>query len=344
MKALVYKGAWEIGISDVPVPKVVNPHDVLVRIRTSTICGTDIGIVSGLYEAKENVILGHEASGDIVEVGSGVTNLAIGERVAIDPTYYCGRCWMCLNGSPNHCEQKLTTETGVSSNGTFTDYYVTEDRMLYKLPDHVSYEEACLTEPLSCVLTGTNQLRLRTNLDTAVAGGGPIGMLYCHSLGLHGLSGALVEVSKSRQVLCDTLLPENWITCESLQEAAAKLGTRTGAFDLVVDACGGITKEALSRLNRRGQLLLVGLRRQSVDFDPMQIADRSQSLIGSIDSIHTFQESLNLIITGKIPVKRMVSARFGIADYLAAFASLGCSIEKRDRSNTATAMKVALTS
>ena len=344
MKALVYLGAWDAVLREAAVPVIRKPQEVLVRIRASTICGTDLGIVSGLYGAKESVILGHEASGDVCEVGLGVSGIAVGDRVAIDPTYYCGRCWMCANGSPNHCAQKTTTETGVSSNGTFTDLYVTEDRFLYKLADHVSFQESCLTEPLSCVMTGTNQLKLRTNLDTVVIGGGPIGMLYCHSLGLRGLSGAVVETSEARLPLCAELLPPHWIACGSLQEASEKLHTRTGDFDLIVDCCGVAAKESLGRLNRCGQLLLVGLRRHPVEFDPMRIADRSQRIVGSIDSIGTFSESLQLIASGKIPAKRMISAEYPLEQFREAFGILGCDIGSKKQTSTASAMKVVLSS
>lgn len=344
MRALVYTGAWNVGLREVAAPRIRKPHDVLVRIRASTICGTDIGIVSGLYDAKESVILGHEASGEVSEVGPEVTGFAVGDRVAIDPTFYCGRCWMCANGFPNHCEMKTTTETGVSSNGTFTDFYATEDRFLYKLADHVSFQEACLTEPLSCVMTGTNQLRLKTNLDTVVVGGGPIGMLYCHSLGLRGLSGAVVESSERRRELCSKLLPPQWIACASLEEAAKKLRTRTGDFDLIVDCCGVAAKESLGRLNRCGQLLLVGLRKHPVEFDPMRIADRSQRIVGSIDSIGTFSESLQLVTSGKVPAKRMVTAEYSLEEHREAFAALGCGIADHALSSASAAMKVVLKS
>ncbi len=141
MKAIVYNSEWDIKLRR-PVPTITKSNQVLVKIKATGICGTDLGIISGKYQASTSVILGHESAGEVFQVGEEVSNLKIGDRVIIDPTYYCGNCNMCRTGRQNHCEYKGVTETGVSSDGTFTDFYVTEERFLYKLADHVTYEEA----------------------------------------------------------------------------------------------------------------------------------------------------------------------------------------------------------
>lgn len=128
MLALVYKSAWDVALEERPVPEIKKDNDVLVRIRATGVCGTDLGIISGKYHAVPSTILGHESAGDVIAVGSAVSSLQPGDRVVIDPTYYCGQCEMCRTGRQNHCTHKAVTETGVSADGTFTDYYVTEDR------------------------------------------------------------------------------------------------------------------------------------------------------------------------------------------------------------------------
>lgn len=342
MNALRFNGPWDLEIVQTPRPEVVKGNQVLVRIAASTICGTDIGIIAGLYDAKRPLILGHEASGEVVEAGPDVSDVSPGDRVAIDPTYFCGQCWMCSNELPNHCEKKVGTETGVTRDGTFAEYYATEERFVHKLPDHVSYEESCLTEPLSCVLTGVNQLRLRYNLATIVAGGGPIGMLYSHALRLHGLSGAIVEVSPDRRKICESIAPDEWEVCESLDMAKTMIKTRNNLFDLVVDANGAVSGDAVRLLNRGGQLLVVGLRPKPFTVDPMLIADHSLSIIGSIDSIGTFSQAMHLIASGKIPAKQFVTHKKCLSDYQNAFALVGSDIAGKQRADTACAMKVAI--
>jgi len=340
MRTLTYFGPWDVRLCDKQNPASLLPHEVLVRIRASTICGTDLGIVSGLYEAKKSVTIGHEAAGVVEQVDASVTTVKVGDRVVIDPTYFCQTCWMCRNGFSNHCERKIGTESGVTRDGTFAEFYVTEERFLYKIPESLSFGAACLTEPLSCVLTGLKQLQLRSNLDTAVVGGGPMGMLYAHALALHGLKGAIVETSPVRLVLCRHLCPKGWIVCDSLVAAASAIHSRVG-FDLIVDACGSASKASLAMLNRCGQLLLVGLRQEKEEFNPRMIADKSQRIVGSIDSQGTFGEAMALIVREQIPASGMVTQTFTLAEYTTAFGQLGCNIAERSLASTASSMKVA---
>ncbi|MDQ5920095.1 MAG: L-iditol 2-dehydrogenase, partial [Pseudomonadota bacterium] len=144
--ALVYNGSWNINIEQTDMPQI-DDYGILVEIQATGICGTDMGIIMGKYSATPKVILGHESSGIVKQVGSKVSKFKENDRVYIDPTFYCGECFMCRTERPNHCELKTVTETGVSAHGTNTKFYVTTERFLYHLPEHVSFEGATLAEP-----------------------------------------------------------------------------------------------------------------------------------------------------------------------------------------------------
>lgn len=340
--ALVFRGAWDVGLEKVETRvDDLKPNEVVVEIKAATVCGTDIGILAGKYPARPGVVLGHESAGLIADIGSNNSGFCVGDRVAIDPTFFCGICHTCRKGFPNHCEMKAETETGVSKDGTFTRFYRTDSRFLRALPEHISYEAACLTEPTSCVLNAVRQLRLRSNLATVVVGGGPIGMLFCHILSIHGVCGVVIEISDSRRAQCQRLLPNGWRVASNWNSMLEN-NSRDRKFDLIVDACGAISSEMIDHVHRGGQVLIAGLRSGSLTIDPMKLADRSLSLLGSIDSNGTFDEALSLIATQRIPSEQFITRTFPLSTYKAAFAALGVDLENKRMTPQATGMKVVI--
>ncbi|MGP0579883.1 zinc-dependent alcohol dehydrogenase [Paenibacillus peoriae] len=344
MLALVYKSAWDVALEERPIPEIKKDNDVLVRIRATGVCGTDLGIISGKYHAVPSTILGHESAGDVIAVGSAVSSLQPGDRVVIDPTYYCGQCEMCRTGRQNHCTHKSVTETGVSADGTFTDYYVTEDRFLYKLKDHISYEEATLTEPLSCMLTGINQIHLLPNFTTIILGAGPIGILYSYALASKGVTGCLVDISEERLAIADSVAPDRWSVHATLESAIHELAPLKNQVDMIVDTTGVVGTQVLSQLTSGGYLMLVGLRDGTSTFNPKEVVDRSLKIIGSIDSLGTFSTAHYLIEQQIVPAKKIITHSYPLEDYREAFLTLGCNINERTLQPSSQAIKVVLQS
>ncbi|HXU45033.1 MAG TPA: alcohol dehydrogenase catalytic domain-containing protein [Thermoanaerobaculia bacterium] len=342
MNALLYRGPWQLEESERPEPEPPVGREVVVRIRATGICGTDLGIVTGGYAAaRPPVVLGHESAGEVVATGDAVESLRIGDRVAIDPTYFCGACRMCRTGRQNHCQRKSDTETGVSRDGTFAPLYKTEERFLYPLPDRLSFAAASLAEPLSCALTGVDQVRLRPDLRALILGAGPLGVLYAHALACRGLGGAVVEISAPRRGLAQAALPPHWHCRSSLEEAIESL-SEDGEIDLAVDTTGLLAAEVLPRLARGGQLLTIGLRPTTCAVDMLRVADRSLSIVGSIDSLGTFAAAVDLLGRGLVPGDRIVTCQHPLEDYRIAFAELGCDLLARTVSAAAGAIKVVL--
>lgn len=335
--ALIFQAPWQLRLERRALPEP-GPSDVLVRIRATGVCGTDLGIVRGEYAARRGVILGHESAGEVVRCGSEVAGLRRGDRVVIDPTYYCGYCRMCRSDRPNHCESKAERESGVSQDGTFAHYYCTDQRFVHRIADHLSYAAASLTEPLSCALTGLEQLRLRADMDTAVVGAGPMGMLYCHALAARGFVGTLIEAAPGRLALCRERLPPGWRLASIATEGA-------DALDLIVDTSGAATAWALRSLRRGGQLLTIGLSGTACEVQPALLADRSLRIVGSIDSLGTFALALRLIETGVIAADRLVSDELPLERYEEGFALLGMDLRAQCRQpERIRALKVVLTS
>lgn len=337
MRALVYRGAWCVEIEQIERPALPTPTSVCVAVNLTGICGTDLGIVGGLYHARWGVILGHEGVGVVDAVGSDVTTVAAGDPVVINPTFSCGQCSRCRAGWPNHCRLKDGTEMGVSAPGTFAEHAILVERFVHRLPPGAGLDSFVLTEPLSCVLTGVARLGDDLPSEALVLGGGPIGLLYGLVLHHRGLRVWVAETAEERRSLADSLFPELHHVA-SLEQASAP----EDEWRLVVDTTGALAAAVIPLLAPGGTLLLVGLRPNQLRADQGTLADRSIRIIGSIDSRGTFSEAIELIAVGSLDLDRLLTHRISLDRFGDAFGLLGCDIEARRLRGSGRALKVAL--
>ncbi|NEG84675.1 alcohol dehydrogenase catalytic domain-containing protein [Pantoea agglomerans] len=330
MKALRFNGVWDVSSVDVPPLHCIDSDDVIVAIEVCGLCGTDIGIITGDYPvAIAGTTLGHESTGRVMDVGSAVSRFKQGDRVVINPTYSCRKCRMCETGNSNHCERKQGTEAGVSYNGTFADQYRAKEDSLLHLDDHVSFEEGALTEPLSCTITGVDKLNItHTNIRACVIGAGPMGMLYLWSLHLRGVRAFLVEKNEHRYRFAKDVLPEGGRIYTDFNKAMREeYGCDNEKLDLCVDTTGNLSEILFNRLAAGGKLLNVALKNFTAKLDILNIADKSLSVIGSIDSLNnSFERAYAMIRDGKIPAGKLISHTFNYDNYIQAFAMVGCDI------------------
>ncbi|WP_108651036.1 zinc-dependent alcohol dehydrogenase [Dongshaea marina] len=331
MKALKFNDVWDVRNIQVPELECIDADDVIVAVEVCGLCGTDVGIITGDYPvAIQGTTLGHESSGTVVKVGQAVTRFKAGDRVVINPTYSCGQCRMCQTGNENHCERKNGTEAGVSYDGTFADQYRAKESSLIHLDDHVSFEEGALTEPLSCTITGVDKLNItHTNIRACVIGAGTMGMLYLWSLHLRGVKAFMVEKNEHRYQFSLNALPEGTRVYRDFSEAMREeYGSDEEKLDLCVDTTGYLAETVFDRLAPGGKLLNVALKDSYAKLDILKIADKSLSVIGSIDSLNnSFERAYATIRDGQIPVGKLVSHTFEFEDYEQAFTMVGCNIQ-----------------
>ena len=178
MTAAVLYGKEQLRIEQVNIPTLA-PGDVLVRVRTALTCGTDVKVFRRGYHAlmiKPPALFGHELAGDIVAMGDDVRGFRIGDRVMAANSAPCGECFHCSRGQENLCDDLLF------NNGAYAEYIRIPDRIvtknLHRIPDHVSYQDAALVEPLSCVMRGLEETGVKAADTLAVIGLGPIGMMF----------------------------------------------------------------------------------------------------------------------------------------------------------------------
>lgn len=182
MKAQVFYEAEKMTLEDPPLPKI-SAEEVLVKVKACGICGSDVAYFFGdssleTKNGKGPLILGHEFSGEVVEVGEIPKRIGLfapGDRVTIDPVQYCNACAVCKKGQVNLCEKKQVL--GVSVNGGFAEYCASHYTGLHKIPEGVSFEEAAMTEPLACAVHGVQRMSVTPGDFCVVMGPGAIGTM-----------------------------------------------------------------------------------------------------------------------------------------------------------------------
>lgn len=347
MQALKYHGPWTVSLDQVPDLSYVEADDVVVNVNVCGICGTDIGIITGDYSvARQGVTLGHEAAGVVESVGPQVQGLSVGDRVVINPTYACGQCRQCRTGNENHCSLKDGTEAGVSYDGAFATRYKAKEKFLRKLDDHVTFEEASLTEPLSCTITGVDKLNIKNNnIRAFIIGAGPMGILYAWSLYNIGVDIVMIENNIYRFEYASSVLPSSALLFVDFREGIQSLfGPDDDKVDVVIDTTGSMTETILSHLSAGGKLLTVALKDKTAHVSTLHIADKSLSIMGSIDSLNnSFERAYCLIRDKLVPAARIVSHVIPLSQYKEGFSKLGCDLgQSRLRSPSEKNCKVLL--
>jgi len=182
MNAQVFYEAERMSLERIPVPKV-SDTEVLVKVRNVGICGSDVSYYYGWSPVgtptgKGPLVLGHEFTGEVVEVGTVPKSMELfkpGDRVVVNPVQFCNACEDCASGNTHFCQHG--TVPGVTVNGAFAEYCLSKYTGLYKLPDSVSFEAGACIEPFACAVNGMNKLDIRPGQFVAVFGPGPIGIM-----------------------------------------------------------------------------------------------------------------------------------------------------------------------
>lgn len=312
MKAAVFHGAKQISVDTLPMPKPAL-HEVLVRVRACGICGTDQHIYHdkpGSAQVYPPLVLGHELSGDVVEVGEGVNHLRAGDRVSIDPNIYCGTCKYCRNGRMHLCIQLRAV--GVTRNGGMAEFCSIPAANVYKLPDTLNYVQGAMVEPLGCCLHGMDRIHVDSTDRVAVVGGGFIGLLMLQLVKKFNPSRlSLIEPDASKRKIASQFGASEVMTPSEASEVH-------DSFDVVIECVGrGETiATALDLATRGGRVLLFGVAspETKVDVYPFSVFQKELSIYGSFINPHTHQRAINLLEQGAIEIEQLVTHRIALSD------------------------------
>ena len=325
MKALVKKtkGKGQIDLLDYPVPQGKEGY-VLIRIEAAGICGSDLKIYDDEHPYYPPVILGHEFSGEIVEVGSGVEGWKKGERVVSEVHgLVCGHCRFCLSGEKHVCPSKRALGWGID--GGFAEYVNVPSWLLHRIPDGVSFEEAALMEPLAIAVHGIlERAKVEPEDRVVVLGCGPIGLLALQMAKAEGASQVFItgvnQDEKIRLRMAEKLGADRTINAQK-EDPVALVREQTGGIgaDLVIELSGSpaAISQGLRMVRTHGRFLAIGIPVESeVSLPWKEIIFKAPFLIFHFSSCYSsWERGLSLLGRKKVDVKSLISKVLPMEDW-----------------------------
>lgn len=318
------EGAGNVCLREVE-EKSPGPGEVKIQVKEAGICGTDIKIYHGDTWSNPPVILGHEFSGTVAEVGEGVTGVQPGDRVVSETAQrICGTCYYCNTGHQLMCSHRLSIGYGLD--GAFSSYCIVREPIVHKLPDTVSFTAGALCEPLAVAVHAVyDTVKLRPTDLAVVMGPGPIGLLAAQAVKGFGCTVLIAGTDKDSGRLA--LAEKLGIDCTidvSRQDLAETVGRLSGGMgaDVVYDCtgAGGAINSGLGVLKKMGCLVQVGLTKPQLEINYSLLTQGELSIRGTFG--HTWEAwntAIRLIETGKMKVEELVTHRFELKDWERAF-------------------------
>ena len=322
MKALVLEEYGRFGYKDVPDPVMQNEKDMLVRVRASAICGSDVhGMDGSTGRRRPPIIMGHEASGEIVAVGSGVTRFNAGDRITFDSTEYCGECFFCRQGKVNLCDNRKVLRGSCAQynrSGTIAGNVIVPERIAYRLPEGLDFVDAALAEPAAVAAHAVAVTPLSLGGSIIVVGTGLIGLLLIQILRASS-SGVLIalDTDASRRQAAIRFGADAAFDPASpdLHESVRNLTAGRGA-DHAFEAVGATApiRTAIDLVRKGGTVTLVGNVSPTVELPLQSVVTRQISLFGSCAMAGEYPLVLDLMARKKIDVRAIVSAIAPLSD------------------------------
>ncbi|WP_329181755.1 zinc-dependent alcohol dehydrogenase family protein [Streptomyces sp. NBC_01477] len=313
MKAAVISSPGVVGIETVDDPAPA-AGAVVVQIAACGLCGTDLHILQGEFAPTLPIVPGHEFAGTIVAVGARVEGLAVGDRVAVDPSIYCNECHYCRIGRNNLCERWAAI--GVTVPGGAAEYAAAPAANCVKLPDHVRTEDAALIEPLSCAVRGYDILRANLASHILIYGSGTMGLMMLELAKRTGAASVdMVDINEER------LTTARALGCSSAATNAEEI-SRPRGWDVVIDATGNVAaiQDALGRVGKGGTFLQFGVADYAAraTIEPYKIYNQEITITGSMAVLHSYERAAELFAAGVLDPEVFISDRLPLTDYEAA--------------------------
>ncbi|WP_116950866.1 zinc-dependent alcohol dehydrogenase family protein [Jiangella endophytica] len=310
MRAVVIEKPGEITVRDVPDP-VPGTGDVIVAVGACGLCGTDLHIAAGEFPPSPYPLVpGHEFAGVVAEVGPGVTTgLAVGDRVAVDPSLFCGYCRQCRRGRGNLCEN--WGAVGDTVDGAFAEYVAVPAASCYRLPDELTFAQGALIEPVSCAVHGLRRLGAEPGERVLVLGAGTMGLIMTQLLAAAGARVSVVDLAAGKLPLAAEL-------------GAAEVATSvpelpTQRFDAAVDVTGAVPalEAAFGALDRGGRLQVFGVApaEARIALSPFRIYNDEITVVGSMAVLHSFGDAVDLVTSGQVHTEPLVSHTVGLDEF-----------------------------
>lgn len=319
MKAAVFYGKEDLRIEDIKMP-VAGDDDVVIAVKACGICGTDMHIFDGDEGAAPTpagTVLGHEFAGQVVSIGKNVTDIAVGDKVCVDPNKLCNTCDYCREGIGHFCESMIGIGTTVD--GGFSEFCCVPKSQVYKFSDNITYAQAAMTEPVACCLHGIDMCNIDPGATVAIIGGGMIGLLMLQLAKLKGASTlVLIEPIAEKREFAKKLGAD--ITVDPLNEDIMTVLKENNIqrISTVIECVGkpATMKQAISIAGKKSTVMMFGLTRPNdeISIKPFEIFKKEITLKASFINPYTQKRALSLIDSKRIDVASMIHRTISVDD------------------------------
>jgi len=317
MKAAVCKKPFEIAIEEVPTP-VPGPDELLVQVKASAICGSDIKAYEGKHPLiRLPLVLGHEFSGVIADKGTAVEGFRVGDRVVVEPSSVCGSCFFCQRKEYGLCTN--LKQLGHQLPGSFADYTLSKARFTYPLPETIDFEKAALIQPLAISIHAADQAGVHHGQSVVILGMGPIGLLILQvvkKIGARILASDLVDFKLDKA----TSLGADRIYHGSDPKINEKVRdwTQGRGADIVIEAAGtsATIRQSFSFVRRGGTILLLGITGHEKEEVPLERATLDElNVLGTVRyGMKDFPRAIEMIHQQRVDLDSIITRRFGMTD------------------------------
>jgi L-iditol 2-dehydrogenase len=326
MEAAILKRPFEIKIEEMEIP-VPGPDELLIQVKASAICGSDIKGYEGKHPLiQPPIVLGHEFSGIIVEKGSQVNDFKVGDRVVVEPSSVCGHCFFCHRKEYNLCEH--LKQLGHQLPGSFAEYAISKAEFTYHLPDGITFERGALVQPLAISIHGIDRTAMIKGQSVVILGMGGIGLLLLQVALERGATVFVTDVIDFKLEKAKALGAQRVAmgtdprVIEEVREWAAGVGV-----DIVIESAGSseTIRQAFSMVRKGGTILFLGITghgTEEVNLD--RVVNDELNLLGTVRyAMGDFPKAIEMIQQGIIDLETLIHKRFVLSETPGVFEEAG---------------------
>ena len=322
MKAVRIPEANKIEIVDIQEPNIEQANEVKVKIKRVGICGSDMHIYHGTNPlATYPRIVGHEVAGEIIEIGSNVTKVAVGDHVVIEPISYCGECYACKNGRPNVCKE--VSVFGVHEDGGMKEFAILSERQVHKVDSEIEWDEAVMAEPYTIGAQATWRGNVQEGQTVFIQGAGPIGITVLKMAKLRGATVIISDFTNERLAFAKENGADYTINPTEVDvESKINEITKDEGANVVIDAVGMPQTFELSVkvASAAGNVVLLGFNATPSSIAQMLITKKELTITGSRLQTNQFGKVVELINEKKLTHNGLVTHKFPLSQVKEAFA------------------------